>query len=49
MSAYAQNVAYVFGERKPEAKVNVISKADVKAIELKYGKYLEKEKHESKT
>ena len=49
MSANAQNVAYVFGEKKPNAKANVISKESLKAMESKYGKYLEEEKHEPKT
>ena len=49
MSASAQNIAYVFGEQRQDAKVNVISKDNIKAIEDKYGKYLEKEKHEPKT
>ena len=49
MSAYAQNVPYVVGDKKPDAKVNVISKEDIKKIETKYGKYLEQRKHEPKT
>lgn len=27
MSAYAQNYAYIFGKKKPDAKENVVSKA----------------------
>lgn len=49
MSASVQNTAYVYGEKRQNAKVNVISKEKIKEIEDKYGKYLKEEKHEPKT
>ena len=42
MSAASQNFAYIFGAKKPGAKENVISKAEMRDIRKEMAQYLPK-------
>lgn len=38
MSAYAQNYAYIFGKKKPDAKENIISEERIRVAQETYAK-----------
>lgn len=47
MSAYAQNFAYIVGERKPGTSENVMSRDQLEKLCKSAEKYLNKEKNET--